>query len=226
MAFAKTHAKAAATPEALDAAARSWRDTVMPAERSVRSAGWRALAWLAILTLTLIASLAPSIADGGLSGAFAAVTQAGLGLALLACLVLGLRFLTTIFSDVRYWTALSENDGHHETRNDILDRTAAMIRHLASDPNCTRVVIVSQSLGTAIAYDALRAIGMHNLARKGDSAEQVKIRKLDVLITMGSPIDKLSLLFETTDSESFREELLRDDLRRHRLAHGRSQSLP
>lgn len=213
VAFAKTHAKTAATPEALDAAARSWRDTVMPAERSVRSAGRRALAGLAILTLTVIASLAPSIADAGLSGAFAAVTQAGLGLALLACLVVGLRFLTTIFSDVRYWTALSENDGHHETRNDILDRTVAMIRHLVSDPDCTRVVIVSHSLGTAIAYDALRAIGMHNLARKGVSAEQVRIRKLDVLITMGSPIDKLSLLFETTESESFREELLRDDLR-------------
>ena len=66
--------------------------------------------------------ISSAIADAGVSGAFAAVTQAGLGLALLACLGLGLRFLTTIFSDVRYWTALSENDGHHETRNDILDQ--------------------------------------------------------------------------------------------------------
>jgi hypothetical protein len=128
-------------------------------------------------------------------------------------LFFGRRFLTTLFSDVRYWSALNENDSYHETRNAILERTAAMIRHLVSDTACVRVIIVSHSLGTAIAYDALNLIGLQNLARDQIPCEQIAIRKVDCFITMGSPIDKLALLFETTGSQTFREELMRDELR-------------
>lgn len=211
--FAKAHAKTATTNQALEAAAAAWRRTKLPAERAARRAGWMTLRGLALLFLALTAVTVSFFSDAGSMKLVTCAVQITLLFIIAVGFVLARRFMATIFSDVRYWSALSENDNLHETRNSVLDRTAGMIRHLVSDPLCMRVVIVSHSLGTAIAYDALRAIGLHNLARKDTPAEQIQIRKVDCLITMGSPIDKLALLFETTGSHTFREELMRDELR-------------
>lgn len=211
--FAKHHAKEAVTTSHLEAAAESWQHTRLPTEVSVRSAGWTALTGLFISGLVASAAAIPFMVDAHL-GTFTHVAIPVL-LALIAtsALVLATRFLKTVFSDVRYWSALSENDRFHDTRNAVLDRTIATIRHLVSDPACTRVVIVSHSLGTAIAYDALRAIGLYNLARDDSPDLQIEIRKVDCFITLGSPIDKLALLFETTRGRSFREELMGEQLR-------------
>jgi len=211
--FAKSHAKTATTDQALKAAAAAWCNTEIPAEKTARRAGWSTLWGFALTLLALTAVTVPFFSEAESSNIATYAFQFTLLIAIFAGLIRATRFLTTIFSDVRYWSALSENDNFHETRNSVLDRTAGMIRHLVSDPSCVRVVIVSHSLGTAIAYDALRAIGLHNSARQNTPAEQIQIRKVDCLITMGSPIDKLALLFETTGSHTFREELMRDELR-------------
>lgn len=211
--FAKGHAKGAATASNIDLAAAAWRDERLPCERSVGAIGRLALTGLALTALVVAAPGSMFVGEAHLGPVWEIGLPAVLTAVLGGAIVLGRRFLTTIFSDARYWSALNENDRYYETRSAILDRATATLRHLVSDDACGRVVIVSHSLGTAIAYDALRAIGLHNHTRKRSPEEWIRIRKVECLITMGSPVDKLALLFETTGSRTFREELMREELR-------------
>ncbi len=210
VAYAEDRAKDALRADSLRQAAKIWQGSRLLCEASTRKAGVMAL--FAILLILSIFGLILIALNSDLS----AVNWLALSVALLF-LAMGLlfvsRFLTTIFSDVRYWSALNENDRYHETRDAVLVRATAMISHVVADPACTRAIIVSHSLGTAIAYDALRSIGLHNLARESAPADQVQVRKVDCLVTMGSPIDKLAYLFETSRGRTFREELMREELR-------------
>ncbi|HYW15551.1 MAG TPA: hypothetical protein VE891_05290 [Allosphingosinicella sp.] len=211
--FAKSHAGEAVVAGRLEAGAQAWQRTRLPCEARVRSAARTALGGVLLVALIGSAAAVPFLTDADVGRFTHSAIPALLCLAAVLALVLAGRFLTTVFSDVRYWSALNENDKFHETRNAVLERAISMIRHLVSDPACVRVVIVSHSLGTAIAYDALRAIGLHNLARAATPGQLIEIRKVDCLITLGSPIDKLALLFETSGGRSFREELMREELR-------------
>jgi hypothetical protein len=212
VAYAEHRGGAAAPVQALRDAAAIWRNTRLPCEVSTRRAGLWVL--LAILLLALAASLLTTMFWGNaeLESArrimrFVLIAIAAIGATFVS------RFLTIVLSDVRYWSALNENDRYSETRDAVLVHATATLRHVVSDPACTRVVIVSHSLGTAIAYDALRAIGLHNRAREDTVADQIEVRKVDCVVTMGSPIDKLAYLFETSRGRSFREELMREELR-------------
>ncbi|GBR00381.1 hypothetical protein AA21952_0080 [Acetobacter oeni LMG 21952] len=211
--FAKKHAKTAATESNIDEAAVAWRDERLPCEKSVRNVGRLTLTGLVLMVLGIAVLISMLVGDAHLGPVWRLGLPAVLAAVSGGAIALGRRFLTTIFSDVRYWSALDENEKYYETRSAILDRATATLRHLVSDDACGRVVIVSHSLGTAIAYDALRAIGLYNLTRKRSPELWIKIRKVECLITMGSPVDKLTLLFETTGSKTFREEMMREELR-------------
>lgn len=211
--FAKKHAKGAATGFNIDKVASAWRDEKLPCEKSVRDVSRLTLIGLTLTALVVAALVSMFVGDAHLGPVWRFSLPAALTAVFSGAIILGRRFLTTIFSDVRYWSALNENDKYYETRSAILDRATATLRHLVADDACGRVVIVSHSLGTAIAYDALRAIGLHNLTRKRAPEQWINIRKVECFITMGSPIDKLALLFETTGSRTFREELMREELR-------------
>jgi pimeloyl-ACP methyl ester carboxylesterase len=87
-----------------------------------------------------------------------------------------------------------------------------MIEHVTGDPLCKRLVIVAHSLGTAVAFDALRSLALRNRALGGAGKPLVQIAKVKSLVTLGSPIDKLDCLFGSTDGRTYREELLRDEL--------------
>jgi hypothetical protein len=211
--FAKKYAKTAVTGSNVDEVAGSWRDEKLPCEKSVRDVGYLTLIGFALTVLIVAALVSMFVGSTDLDPVWRFGLPAVLIMVFSGAFILGHRFLTTIFSDVRYWSALDENDHYSETRSAIIDRATATLRHLVADAACGRVVIVSHSLGTAIAYDALRAIGLHNRARERTPEQWINIRKVECLITMGSPVDKLALLFETTGSRSFREELMREELR-------------
>jgi hypothetical protein len=211
--FAKHRAGGSVVESSLSAAADAWRATRLPCEASVRRAGLTLVGGLLLVGLIAAACAAATVGNVAIGNLYRLFIPACLLLAIVGVFVLGRRFLTTIFSDVRYWTALSEIDQHHDVRNAVLESATATLRHVLADPNCTRVVIVSHSLGTAIAYDVLRAIGWYNVARREAPEQRIDMRKVDLLVTMGSPIDKLALLFETAKGRTFREEIMQESLR-------------
>jgi len=214
-AFSRSGKARAVAPADLEASLTAWRDARLPCEGSTREAGRAAAASIGVFVMLVAACVSLVISDA--SAAVLTVFRIPTLLLLLAVAVpvsaLFWKFVTAVLSDVRYWSALSENDGHHAARMAVLSRTAATIRHIVADRACERLVIVSHSLGTAIAFDALRTIGLHNRAAGAGASSAVRIGKLDLLVTLGSPIDKLALLFETSKRGSFREELIEEDLR-------------
>lgn len=108
-------------------------------------------------------------------------------------------FLRNFMGDVQAWATYQETDTNFALRRDILDRSVQVLAHVLDDPRCTRLVIVAHSLGTAIAMDALLELGRHNRARHPDAPMKgpVRLEKLDHLITMGCPVDKIHYFFES-----------------------------
>ena len=203
------------------AAARRWRRTRLPCETSVR---WLfaltpiALAAAGLFAWLLIVALREAWVTGGSRGwpavdrPFVFVVSAFLSL-YGAALVLMFVFLTRDFAGVRFWAGMREDDRYHAKRREILAETVAMIRHVLAHPDCRRLVIVAHSLGTAIAYDALRELGQYNEARARRPEQVVRMFPVTDLVTLGSPIDKIAYFFESSESRTYRAARLRDALR-------------
>lgn len=213
LAFTACRASGSVSDRELEIAMARWRRARLPAERGSHTASVLLLAAAGVFGLT-IAAIAQIISEFPTSDdliRFWGILAVGL-LGTAAPILIVRHLLTTLVSDVRYWAAISENDLHNDARAAVLRRSTALIRHVTADPACRRLVIVAHSLGTAIAHDALRELGRR--ARAGLEADGADggYRKIDTLITLGSPIDKLACLFESTDGRTYREELLRDQL--------------
>ena len=210
--FTRARASTAVAADELATAAARWRVARLPAEGGSRRASLVLLGGLGLLCLT-VAAVWRCLDE--VTTPYAGIRLWSL-LAIAAPLLalpvmLARRFLGTVVSDVRYWAAVSENDNNNDARQAILNRAAGLMRHVMADPRCRRLVVVSHSLGTAIAHDALRELGRR--ARAGlEGGPEGPLAKIDTLITLGSPIDKLACLFESTDGRTFREELLRDQI--------------
>jgi len=139
-------------------------------------------------------------------------------------LLVGLpQFLTSAVGDVVYWCTYEETDSRNKKRREILDYGVGVLQHVLKDPLCRRVVILSHSLGTAIAHDVLLELGKddwartHNIAGlEGLTTEQ--LNKIEHFVTMGSPIDKIHYFFESEPHSSHRftrvSETLRGDMGR------------
>lgn len=210
--FAKRQADRATTEEDLSIAASAWSGSRLPCEIRVRSIG-RSLLVGVVATLAAMLCLPTAFLYSHPEQTKTTLVALLLTFPFVAGSMLFSSFISTVFSDVKYWSALDENDPKHETRRKIENRAISTLQHILADPCCGRVVIVSHSLGTAIAYDALRKIGLYNDARLRDPDKWIQIKKVDCLITLGSPIDKLTLLFETSPAKTFREDVLREGLR-------------
>lgn len=196
----------------LEIAMARWRRARLPAERGSHAASVLLLAATGVFGLT-VAAITQIISEFSTSDdpiRFWGILAVGLLVA--APLLVARHLLTTLISDVRYWAAISENDLYNDARAAVLRRATALIRHVVADPRCRRLVIVAHSLGTAIAHDALRELGRRTRAGLEAHGADDGYTKIDTLITLGSPIDKLACLFESTDGRTYREELLRDQL--------------
>jgi hypothetical protein len=119
-------------------------------------------------------------------------------------------FLRDYLGDVQMWTTYEETDVKYQKRNDILEASTALLQHVLADNRCTRVVVVAHSLGTAIALDSLLQLGRFNRARP---ASKIPLNKIDLMITMGSPIDKIHYFFESYAGKYHRYNRLVEDLR-------------
>ncbi len=175
---------------------------------------WKMLAWAAgnptLSSLLPGDSLRPGI--GNVLGLLAIILSA-----------IGLRgFFRDYVGDIRQFVTYEETQPLHERRRKILDVAECTLRHVLNDERCTRVVVVSHSLGTTIAFDAmlrLRAFNQADNPDADDGTHMIKplpLNKLQYFITFGSPIDKVNYFFAAlrSSTRSYEElvEWLRGDI--------------
>jgi len=127
------------------------------------------------------------------------------------------KLLSDYMGDVESWATYEETDEKHVARNKVMDLAIEVMEHVLTDDACARVAIVSHSLGTSIAHDALLSLMRRN--RAGVSPGQdvmehpVPVAKIEHFITMGSPIDKIEYFFESYASPSHRYKRVVEKLR-------------
>lgn len=162
---------------------------------------------MAVLALAKDLQIA-AVADwsGAVSVGLALASVAGVG-----------KVLSDYMGDVQAWATYEETDVKHIARNRVLDQSLEVLTHVLTDDACERVAIVSHSLGTSIAHDALlRLMRRNRAASVGGPEAKVKvipIEKIEHFITMGSPIDKIEYFFESYASPSHRYKRVVEKLR-------------
>lgn len=153
------------------------------------------------------------------------MTQAGIstnwsGAASLAVALAGIlgvgKVLSDYMGDVESWATYEETDEKHVARNKVMQQAIEVMEHVLNDDGCARVAIVSHSLGTSIAHDALLSLMRRNRARAAGQdvmTHPVPVEKIEHFITMGSPIDKIEYFFESYASASHRYKRVVERLR-------------
>ncbi|THK35143.1 hypothetical protein EHS39_26130 [Ensifer sp. MPMI2T] len=118
--------------------------------------------------------------------------------------------------DVLTWTINSEKDQRFQTRERVVGYTRRLINHVASGHDCEEFFIVSHSLGTSIAAEALLQEGQRAKAEEdeGEGKRRLGILgKLVAVFTIGSPIDLIFNFFQTDTTFSHRYNRLREEQR-------------
>lgn len=125
------------------------------------------------------------------------------------------RFLSDHVGDVQQFVSYEETEMLYERRKRVLASAIRQLEHVLTDDACQRVVIVAHSLGTAVAYDALRDLAERNIAFDGQDPFKgpVKLAKIEHFVTLGSPIDKINYFFVTLQSKFRIYEVLARSLR-------------
>ena len=144
--------------------------------------------------------------SGAVSVAVALASIAGVG-----------KILSDYMGDVESWATYEETDEKHVARNKVMQQAIEVMEHVLTDPGCNRVAVVSHSLGTSIAHDALLSLMRRNraLVAPGQDVMEhpVPVEKIEHFITMGSPIDKIEYFFESYASASYRYKRVVEKLR-------------
>jgi hypothetical protein len=111
--------------------------------------------------------------------------------------------------DVAIYTTTDVKSKHYNVRKSILDDSLKEVKTLIDDERYKKIVIAGHSLGSVIAFDTLNRV---NHAFNIQPEEWRYARKIEGLITFGSPLDKIAFFFrEHTQKEQY--------IRRQILAH-------
>lgn len=115
-------------------------------------------------------------------------------------------FLRNYVGDLHFWTTYEETAEKNKKRRDILQYSADYLTHVLLDPRCERVIIVGHSMGTTVAHDSLLELARRLRAKdlEGNTRSEPDLEKIQHLVTLASPIDKIHYLFETRISHSYR----------------------
>lgn len=191
--------------------ARAWRSALRRSQWEVLFVGMVAsLLLMGLVTLALGSAIRLLLLWGLPAAWFGALAERAMVLPLWILAVCAIllpltawfagAFFRNFLSDVVFWTTTFEKDTRHQKRRDILKACEATLRHVLEDQQCTRVVVVGHSLGTAIAYETLLNLGRRARAEAGDRAGgppalEALLPKLSHFITLGSPIDRISYFF-------------------------------
>ncbi len=125
------------------------------------------------------------------------------------------KFLRDYMGDVEAWTTYEETNGNHQRRSKVIAEGVSVMRHVLSDDQCKRVVVVGHSLGTCVAHDTLLSLRRHNKAHKtNDPADGwMDLNRVQHFVTLASPIDKINYFFESFRSHHHRYRRVVDNLR-------------
>lgn len=125
------------------------------------------------------------------------------------------RFLREYAGDVQQFVTYEEAELLYQRRKAIVGTAVRHLRHVMADDRCERIVLVSHSLGTAVAVDTLLELHRFNKARTPSNpmSGPLPISKVSHLVTMGSPIDKINYFFGVLSSEFRVYEAMVDAMR-------------
>ncbi len=125
------------------------------------------------------------------------------------------KFLTDSMGDVEAWATYEETNEKHVRRAKVIELGVDLLRHVLADPDCTRVIVTSHSLGTSVAHDTVLELAKRNRAHNTSDpiSGPVPLVKIRHFVTMGSPIDKIHYFFESRRSNVRRYLRVVDTLR-------------
>ena len=154
--------------------------------------------------LAQLASIAPPTLTTAVSLAGVLVGLLGIG-----------GFLTKYVGDVEAWSTYEETDEKFEKRAKVIDLATRTFTQVLNDEKCSRVVVVAHSLGTTIAHDTMLSMVRSNKARYAQDPIKgpLPLTKIDMFVTMGSPIDKIEYFFESYRSPFHRYRRIKEELR-------------
>lgn len=104
-------------------------------------------------------------------------------------------FLLNYAGDLATYANGYYSSEHFEVRDSIRKRTVGVLEAVRSMDSVDSIVILAHSLGSVVAYDALNKFVLQYVKAGKDP-------KVRVLITFGSPLDKIAFLFRPTSEGS------------------------
>ena len=125
------------------------------------------------------------------------------------------RLLVRTLGDVEVYATYTEASERHAAHEAVVAEAVAVLRRALEDDTVSRVVLVAHSLGTVVAWDALRVLALET--RSQGPLKSATLLKLARVVTYGSPIDKVRYFHFMDDKNdpTFAEvlETLRADTR-------------
>ncbi len=129
-----------------------------------------------------------------------------------ASLLLVYRVARTYVYDVISWTLESERSFQFASRERVIRYSQRLIRKVAAHPGCSDVTIVSHSLGSCIATEALLQEGTREKARERQGAPTF-LHKVRSIFTIGSPLDLIFFFFQADQTFSHRYNRIQEERR-------------
>lgn len=198
---------------------RRW---VSPLTHTERAATRKWLLWSGLAFPLLLAGAWAVHEAGGLAvpqaarGLWNALTAGGQAGPVVLCILIlaggiGMsRVLVSYIGDIVLYVTADERSEFFRTRQEILSGAVDELRALLRGEGVgyKAVYVVGHSLGSVIAYDALNRLLRDARARGGEGRD--RLEKLEGLVTLGSPLDKVYYFFreEVGDDQSVRAQLL------------------
>lgn len=119
-----------------------------------------------------------------------------------------LRFLRDWVGDIALYVTADSQPAADRSRFLIKEGAARLVEALLRDPHYERVVLVGHSLGSVIALDALNVLSRDH--RLENVLPPAPLSKLQGLLTLGSPLDKVAYFFreQAADDAAVHAQLL------------------
>jgi hypothetical protein len=99
------------------------------------------------------------------------------------------RLLVRTLGDVEVYATYVEASERHAAHEAVVAEAVSVLRRALEDEATSRVVLVAHSLGTVVAWDALRVLALET--QSGGPLRAAALLKLARVVTYGSPIDKV-----------------------------------
>ena len=122
--------------------------------------------------------------------------------------------LVDFIGDITIYVNMDENSEFFKARNAILCEAADKLRWILRQKQYERVFVAGHSLGSVVAHNAINKLLLEADQEGSDSGALTweKAAKIELLITFGSPLDKVYYFFRThvPSDQAIRSQILSD----------------